>query len=138
MSRAPLQEWQPHLDSRSLEMRARATDDATQGLAAYPNQPYSVQEPPPYLLPDSQGYDPTFATTHPKSVAQGKTWDSTAEHRYSLSFGSAGPMFQYGVQRSALSRTVEHPGVSSPYFETSSQGRGSIGSGGRSNDMDSQ
>ncbi|KAL4895585.1 velvet factor-domain-containing protein [Aspergillus ambiguus] len=140
MSRPPLQQWPPFPDSRSLEMRDRVPADTTQGLPPYTMHPYcSAQEPPRYLYPGSQSYDPTFATSsQPRSSLQGKSWDSSSDHRYNYSSGSAGPLSQYGVQRASWSRNMEYPAGSSPFYETSSQGRGSIGSTGRSNDVDSQ
>ncbi|KAE8412822.1 velvet factor-domain-containing protein [Aspergillus pseudocaelatus] len=138
MSNTPLPQWtHPLSDSRYLDTSTRAGDDAGRGLPAIPNPAYSTQEPPRFLFPDSQGYDPTTSTsTHPRFVFEGARRDS-AEHRYSVSSSTSGPLAPYSAQRCSISKNVDHSGPSSSYYETSSQGRGSIGSTGRTNDMES-
>ena len=139
MSNTPLPQWTHSLpNSRYPDTGTRVGDDAGRGLAAtIPNPAYSTPEPPRFLFPDSQGYDPTASTsTHPRFVFEGARRDST-EHRYSVSSTASGPLAPYAVQRWSISKSVDYYGPSSSYHETSSQGRGSIGSTGRTNDMES-
>ncbi|KJK65475.1 Velvet factor [Aspergillus parasiticus SU-1] len=138
MSNTPLSQWTHSLpDSRCLDTSTRAGDDAGRVIATIPNPAYSTQEPPRFLFPDSQGYDPTASTSsHSRFVFEGARRDS-AEHRYSVSSSTSGPLAPYAWQRSSISKNVDHGGPSSSYYETSSQGRGSIGSTGRTNDIES-
>lgn len=136
MSNTPLPQW-THSLSDSLDTSTRAGDDAGRGIAAIPNPVYSTQEPPRFLFPDSQGYDPTASTSsHSRFVFEGAKRDS-AEHRYSVSSSTSGPLAPYAWQRSSISKNVDYGGPSSSYYEASSQGRGSIGSTGRANDIES-
>ncbi|KAE8380305.1 velvet factor-domain-containing protein [Aspergillus bertholletiae] len=138
MSNTSLPQWMhPLSDGRYLDTSTRAGDEAGKGLAAIPNPAYSNQTPPRFLFPDGQGYDPSAGTsTYPRFVFEGARRDS-AEHRYSVSSTASGPLAPYGSQRSSISKSVDYSGPSSSYYETLSQGRGSIGSTGRTNDMDS-
>ncbi|KNG86865.1 velvet factor protein [Aspergillus nomiae NRRL 13137] len=139
MSNTPLPQWTHSLpDTRYPDTGTRVGDGAGRGLAAtIPNPAYSTPEPPRFLFPDSQGYDPTASTsTHPRFVFEGARRDSV-EHRYSVSSTASGPLAPYAVQRLSISKSVDYYGPSSSYHETSSQGRGSIGSTGRTNDMES-
>ncbi|KAG2414976.1 hypothetical protein HFD88_006165 [Aspergillus terreus] len=107
-------------------MRSRTSADASHGLAPYPMHPYSSQEPPRYLYPDSQGYDPRIATSsQPNPSMQGKGWDSGLDHRYHYSVGSAGHIPQYSSTPTTFPSPVHSdnsgallPGLSSTKHST--------------------
>ncbi|KAA8648870.1 hypothetical protein EYZ11_006416 [Aspergillus tanneri] len=137
MSRTPLQ-WQAISDNRHFDGRRRASDDESQGLTATLSYPYSTHQPPRFLYPDIQGYDPTTINSpYPRFSFQGRPWDNGAESSGTLPSGSTGSLALHGVQRSSLLKGVDYSGAHNSY-DTSSHSRGSIGSLGRANDMDSQ
>ncbi|KAE8349675.1 velvet factor-domain-containing protein [Aspergillus coremiiformis] len=137
MSKPPLPQWmQPLSDSRYLD--TSSCEDAGKGLAAISNPPYPIQEPPRFLFPDNQGYDPTASTsTHPRFGFEGTRRDSSTEHRYSISSGTNTSLPPYKERRSFLLKHLNYGGPSSSYYETPSPSRGSIGSTGRTNDVES-
>ena len=155
MSRPPAQQGGPSTyDPRSLDS-ARPSSSYTgyQGAPASSSQPYPIQEPPRFLYPDSQGYDPTVASTpYGSRLPYGKPQQqSGTDPRYSSTSGSASiasPMLYGSSQRaSPLSFQPRAPGsteyfsLPSPYNDSNSgfgYGRGSVGSSGWSNDVDSQ
>jgi hypothetical protein len=68
----------------------------------------------------------------------GRAWDSGSDSRYRYPPTAAGSLAQYSIQRSSAARNLEYAPPPSSYFETSGRGRGSVGSIGRINDVDSQ
>ncbi|PTU24222.1 hypothetical protein P175DRAFT_0527672 [Aspergillus ochraceoroseus IBT 24754] len=140
MSRTPPQQWIQSSDGRYISARTYTSDDESQGLTAISSHPYSTQEPPRFLLPDNQSYDATMVqvATVSRPTLQGRGWDGGNDAKYNFSPASTGSLAQYSIQRSSVSRTVEHAGPSSSYYDASNRSRGSIGSIGRINDVDSQ
>ncbi|KAB8239496.1 velvet factor family protein [Aspergillus alliaceus] len=137
MSKTPLPQWmQPLSDCQYPDTSTRG--DAEKGTATIPSHPYPAQEPPRFLFPDSQSYDPTpIPSNPPRLVFEGARRDSNAEHRYSITSGTHGPLAPFAAQRSIVSKNVDYSGPSGSYYETSNQSRGSIGSTGRANDVES-
>ncbi|KAE8149013.1 velvet factor-domain-containing protein [Aspergillus avenaceus] len=132
MSRTPLPEWMGSFpDNRYRDAGNRAVDD--------PGKQHPTQtEPPRFLYPDSQGYVPSgMNPMHLGFVFEEASRDGYADNRYSLASGSYVSPAQHTVQRSFIPKNVDYSGPSNSYFETSSQGRGSISSTGRANDVES-
>lgn len=156
MSRPPVHQCGPSTyDPRYLDSARPSSSSYAaryQGAPASSSQPYTIPEPPRFLYPDSQGYDPTVASTpYGSRIPYGKSQQSGTDPRYSSTSGStsiASPMLYGSSQRaSPLSFQQRVPGsaeyfsLPSPYNDSNSGfgfGRGSVGSSGWSNDVDSQ
>lgn len=135
MSRTPLQWHTVYPDGWYYDGRRRVSDDEDQRLPPAYNNPYSIgQQPPQFLHPENRGYDPTMISpSQPRPPVYGRARESAAEPGLAFSSGSTTLMAQPGVQRTNLFKGVDYSGAQASYDH-----RGSIGSGGRVNDMDSQ
>lgn len=148
MSRKPSQQCgPPSFDQRYLNpIRSSPYNTEYQGAGSISNYPPPPQEPPRFLYPDSYGYDPTV-TTRPYGTWLPSQGNSSAEPRYNSAPGNAGSLLQHSLQRrSPMGIQQRAPGSmeysGSPYHDASNSTfgyeRGSVGSGGWSNDVDSQ
>lgn len=148
MSRKPSQQCgTPSFDQRYLNpIRPSPYNTGYQGAESISNYTPPQEEPPRFLYPDSYGYDPTV-TTRPYGTWLSSQRKSSAEPRYNSASGNVGSLLEHSLQRRGpmgiqqrAPGSVEYSG--SPYHDASSStfgyGRGSVGSGGRSNDVDSQ
>lgn len=134
----------PTYDQRYLDSVRPLSYARYQGAPASSSQLYPTQEPPRFLYPDSQGYDPTVASTpYGPRLPYGKYQQSGAESRYTTS--GSGSLAQHGTQgASPLGFQQQAPGsteyysLPSPSSSAFGYGRGSVGSSGWSNDVDSQ
>lgn len=153
MSRAPSQCGPSSSDQRYTHQVRQVSYHGYHGVPASSNQSYSTQELPRFLYPDNQGYDPTIATRPPgfQRFWQGNWQSSDANRKYNVygHYGSADPRLQYGLQRTGPVSFQQHAPESAEYYSYQScyqdasnssvaWGRGSVGSGGWSNDVDSQ
>ncbi|PLB54807.1 hypothetical protein P170DRAFT_25099 [Aspergillus steynii IBT 23096] len=135
MSRTPLQWHTVYPDGWYFDGRRRVSDDENQRMASTSNNPFSPgPHPPQFLHPDNRGYDPTMISpSQPRSSVYGRPRESAAEPEVAFSSGSMNSMAPHGAQRSNLFKVVDYGGAHGSYDH-----RGSIGSSGRVNDMDSQ
>ncbi|KAI9931228.1 hypothetical protein MW887_010890 [Aspergillus wentii] len=142
MSNTPAQQGgQSTSDRRYLDL----TPHGQQGPAIDPAfQNRLPPEPPRFLFPDNQGYDPT-KPSESLFLFQGKSQDTDSDQKFKVSSGSAGPLSQHGVQRSSpLLGNPEQHGAPSSYNEIASSiskltwSRASGGSTVRTLDLDSQ
>ncbi|PWY87163.1 velvet factor protein [Aspergillus sclerotioniger CBS 115572] len=150
MSRTPLPQWMyPASTGQHPDAKSHAAGDDQHMFTAHPNQFNVPEEPPRFLYPETQVYEPSYipAASNSRVPYHGRPWDSVADPKYNFSPGppvNTGAPAQYGVQRSNVMRSVEYGSasalVSSPYQDSSSYSRGSIGSisGTRANDVESQ
>jgi len=153
MSRAPSQCGPPSSDQRYTHQVRQVSYPGYHSVPASSNQNYPTQELPRFLYPDNQGYDPTVATRPPGSQRswQGNQQSSDADRNFNVygHYGSTDPRLQYGLQRTGPVSFQQHAPGSAEYYSYQSfyqdaynslvsYGRGSVGSGGWSNDVDSQ
>lgn len=147
MSRKPSHSYVPYPPDQRYWTSARPLPysefQGTQPVGS--NQQHPPQELPRFLLPDSQGYDPTIASRPHGSwlPLQRRPQVTSTDSRYINS------MAQHGVQRASPMYVqprapggAEHFSFSSSHHEPPTPafgyGRGSVGSAGWSNDVDSQ
>ena len=146
MSRTPSQPCAPYPPDQRYWTSVRPLPyGELQGVPVSSNQPHPTQEYPRFFYPGSQGYDPTIASRPHGSwlPPQGRPQTTSADSRY------IGSLAQHGVQRASPMNVqqrapggAEHFSFMSSYHEPPNPafgyGRGSVGSGGWSNDVDSQ
>ncbi|GKZ41668.1 hypothetical protein AbraIFM66951_010949 [Aspergillus brasiliensis] len=149
MSRTPLPQWMyPASSGQQSDARSYAAGD-DHPMLTMANRFPALEDPPRFLYPDNQGYAPAYI--HPASSSRasyhGRAWDSFADPKFNpppLPAANHSAFPQYGAQRSSAMRGAEHASastsVSSPYQDSPSYSRGSIGSisGTRTNDVESQ
>ncbi|GKZ36235.1 hypothetical protein AbraIFM66950_007232 [Aspergillus brasiliensis] len=149
MSRTPVPQWMyPASSGQQSDARSYAAGDDHQMLTMANRFP-ALEDPPRFLYPDNQGYAPAYI--HPASNSRasyhGRAWDSFADPKFNpppLPAANHSAFPQYGAQRSSAMRGAEYASastsVSSPYQDSPSYSRGSIGSisGTRTNDVESQ
>lgn len=154
MSRAPSQCGPSSSDQRYANQIRQVPYPGHHGVSTRSDPTYPAQGLPRFLYPDNQAYDPTVATRPPGSQRswQANQQSSDADRRYNNvygNYGSTDPRPQYGLQRTGSASFQQHaPGTAEYYsYQSSYQdasnssvgyGRGSVGSGGWSNDVDSQ
>lgn len=154
MSRAPSQCGPSSSDQRYTNQIRQTHYPGYHGVPASSNQTYPTQGLPRFLYPDNQAYDPTVATRPLGSQHswQGNQQSSDADRRYNNVYGNYGsidPRLQYSLQRIGPVSFQQHAPGSAEYYSYQSSyqdasnssvgyGRGSVGSGGWSNDVDSQ
>lgn len=104
-------------------------------MASTSSNPFPTgPQPPQFLHPDNRGYDPTMINPfQPRTSAYGRPRENAADPEVAFSSSSSSSVALHGVQRSNPFRGVDYSGAHVFYDH-----RGSIGSGGRVNDMDSQ
>ncbi|KAL4919905.1 velvet factor-domain-containing protein [Aspergillus aurantiobrunneus] len=139
MSGTPFQQWTYNPDGRYTNARAYMSDEDRQRQTAVSNPPCLTQEPPRFLLPSTQGYEPTMMQNahHTRLPGPGRAWDRS-DSKYKFPPTTTGSLAQYSIQRPSMSRGVEHAGPSSSYYDSSSRSHGFIGSTSRINDVESQ
>ncbi|KAL2829787.1 hypothetical protein BDW59DRAFT_158957 [Aspergillus cavernicola] len=140
MSGTPFQNWTYFSDDRYTNAGAHTSDEDRQGQTAVSNPPYPAQGPPRFLFPDGQSHETTVIqnASHPRLSVQGRDWHNAGDPNYRFPSITTGSLAQYSMQRPSVSGSVEHAGPSSSYYDVSSRSRGSVGSAGRLNDVDSQ
>lgn len=138
MSGAPFQPWTYITDGRYTNARTHAPEADPLRHTTASNPHYQAQEPPRFHLPVTQSHEPTMMQTssYPRFPLQ--AWDSGTESKYNFTPNTTGSLAQYSIQRPSMSRPMEHAGPSSSYYDDSVRSRGSVGSVGRINDVDSQ
>ncbi|KAL3490782.1 velvet factor-domain-containing protein [Aspergillus germanicus] len=139
MSGGPFQQWTYISEGRYDNNRAHAPDENCQAQTASWNSSFPAQGPPRFLFPDGQGQEPALVqnASLPRVSVHGRAWDSGSDSRYRCPPSNAGSLAQFSIQRSSAPRNLDYAPSPSSYFETSGRGRGSVGSIGRMNDVDS-
>ncbi|KAL3475612.1 velvet factor-domain-containing protein [Aspergillus californicus] len=140
MSGPPSQHWTYLSDGRYTNARTHTSNEDPHRHTAALNDPYQTPQPPRFLYPDRQSNEPTGIqnVSHPRLSNPGRDWHAGSDTNYRFSPTTPASLAQYSIQRSGVSRSTEHAGPSSSYYDVSSRSRRSIGSAGRVNDVDSQ
>ncbi|KAL4869094.1 velvet factor-domain-containing protein [Aspergillus spectabilis] len=142
MSGAPFQQWTYLSDGRPINARSHTSDEDSSGQTSVSNRPYLGRESSRFhfQLPVTQNNEPTTMQNvgYTRTFAPGRLWDSGNDPKYRLPSTTTGSLAQYSIQSPAMSRNVEYTGPPSSYYDASSRNRGSVGSVGRINDVDSQ
>ncbi|KAL5343659.1 velvet factor-domain-containing protein [Aspergillus crustosus] len=142
MSGTPFQQWTYPSNDRYISARSHTTNEDVPGQTPVLNRPYLGRDAPRFLfqVPASQSHEPTTMQNlgHPGTPAPGRPWDTGNDPRYRMPSTATGFLSQYNIQPPGLSRNVEYAGPSNSYHDASNRSRGSVGSVGRINDVDSQ
>ncbi|KAL4887145.1 velvet factor-domain-containing protein [Aspergillus karnatakaensis] len=142
MSGAPFQQWAYSSDGKHSNARPRPFEEDPSGQAPVINNAYLEREVPPFHFqyPAPQNHEPAVMQNlgHPRLPTQSRSRDYGNNHRYRQSSTPTGSLAHYSIQPPGISRNVEYTGSAHSYFDAPSRGRGSVGSAGRTNDVDSQ
>ncbi|KAL4768817.1 velvet factor-domain-containing protein [Aspergillus nidulans var. acristatus] len=145
MSGAPFQQWTYVSEGRYTNARSHPSDEDRQRQTSVSNPRYLTQEPPRFLLPTTQNNEPTILQSASYSTLpvqefpiQTRVLDNRSNPKYGPLPTTTVSLAQYSIQRPSTSRNMENAGSSSSYYDVPSCSRGSVGSVGRMNDLDSQ
>ncbi|KAI9376559.1 hypothetical protein BJX61DRAFT_538641 [Aspergillus egyptiacus] len=134
----PFQRWTYLPGGRYTDGRGHETP---QGQQAVSSSLYAAQDLPRVLLfPHEQNHERAIARNpgDPRLSVQGLVWDNGIEPKHGLSPTTTGSLAQYSLQRPTMTRNVESAGSTPFPVDASTRSRGSVGSAGRMNDVDSQ
>ncbi|KAL6234747.1 velvet factor-domain-containing protein [Aspergillus navahoensis] len=144
MSGTPFQQWTYVPEGRYADVRTYPSDGGCQRRTPAPNPPKLAQEPPRFLLPITQNNEPTMlqSASYPRLPLQGfpiqiRALDDRGDPKYRPLPATTGSLAQYSIQRPSTSRNVENASSSGSHYDVPSCSRGSVGSVGRINDVDS-
>ncbi|KAL4739601.1 velvet factor-domain-containing protein [Aspergillus similis] len=145
MSGTPFQQWTCVSEGSHTNARTHPSDEDRQRRTTISNPRYLAEEPPRFLLPTTQNNEPTMlqSASYPTFPMQGppvqtRVLDNRSDLKYGPLPANTGSLAQYSIRRPSTSRNVENAGSSCSYYEAPSCSRGSVGSVGRIDDLDSQ